>query len=222
MGRDKSPKGFKKAKKAQPVVIKKKKKKTAMGAKWSFRPERKNIDFDTNLLTIPNLTRTFGITLINPVSQGDQGDQYVGRQLMMKNLNFRFEIFPDSASSGGNGTYFRVLLIYDRDTNGALPAVTDIMTVDDEIAYMNLNNTDRFVTIYDKMKNWQPFAENHTVMFRGNIKLHHIMKFKGATGTIANITQGGIYLLFAQGGNYDSTGLTPLLYWRSRIRFTDE
>lgn len=218
--REKSPKR-KEIKKTQPVIIKRKKK-TALGATWRDSIEKKNIDFDSNTFTIPNLTRTMSIACVNPVAQGSTGTEYVGRKLMMKSLNFRFEIYPDSTGNGGDGTFFRCLLVYDRDTNGALPAITDIMTIDDQLSYMNLDNTKRFVTIYDKMKNWQSFAQNSSITFKGNIKLHHIMKFKGATASVTDITQGGIYLLFSQGGNYDSSGLVPQLYWRSRVRFVDD
>jgi len=62
----------------------------------------------------------------------------------MKSVLFRFYF------NKGNTDVFRLLILYDKQTNGALPATGDVVNTTDFHAPLNLANSDRFVTVFDK------------------------------------------------------------------------
>ena len=49
-----------------------------------------------------------------------------------------------------------MVLVYDKETNGAAPIATDIFTVNDSMSPMNLANSDRFIVVADV----SPFQQN--------------------------------------------------------------
>jgi len=83
--------------------------------------------------------------LLNGCAQGNSGFTRIGRRLLMKSILFRYFFAPGSSSC------FRILVVYDKQTNGALPATTDVVNTTDAHAPLNLINADRFVTVFDKI-----------------------------------------------------------------------
>lgn len=235
MGQKKREKSPKRYQKAQPVVVKKKKKRAAYGATYGrSKPELKNIDYITNTLFPTSASSNFNVAnVINLVAQGATPLQYIGRSLMMKKLSFRY-IFNSNTTNlsvATNGSFMvRLLLVYDKDPNGTAPLITEILTTDDFGSFNNLDSADRYCVLYDKIKQINPDgggavggAVNGAIGFwKGNIKLNHIMKFQGATAAITSITKGAIYAFIAQNGDGNFAGLVTQGQWWSRVRFIDE
>lgn len=231
---DKSPK--RKGKKTQKVVVKHPKR-VAYGATWRIPTEKKNIDFDTNLV-VPNATFTWGTrVLLNGVDQGPGATQYVGRQLMLKKMMFRFVLqCRYSGASVSVPPMLRLMIIYDksveRNAAGVIapPLPTDILVNDDFGSFNNLGNSDRFCVLYDKIKPLgitddvaSTTASNfnmYPAMFKANIKLNHIMKFVGTTNLIASIEKGAIYAMCCQSGGLLATANVDSKFY-TRFRFVD-
>jgi len=93
----------------------------------------------------------------------------------------------------------RVLVIYDRSPNGVAPLITDILAFDNFVSPMNLNTSDRFLVISDKT-----FVEG----INGGTTNLAAKEYKkmaldtlclGAAGAIADISQGALFIMLAQG-----------------------
>jgi len=163
------------------------------------------------------------VTLLNGIAQGTDYNQRIGRKFMMKSIMYRFLVRIDpTAASVGN--LCRLLIVYDAQTNGALPAVTDILQIGDVLSPMNLNNRDRFKIISDKW--WNTGAYN---VATGNIttgefcpqmdkfykKMNLEVQNSGTANTIGSISTGGVYAIVIA----DIATTVAELY--CRIRYTD-
>lgn len=158
-------------------------------------------------------TTTAGqITLINGVAQGTDYNQRVGRESVMKSLYSRMT-FADATQIN----MVRLLYVYDKQCNGVLPAITDILANASVYAPMNLNNKDRFQTISDKVMVTSPNGPE--VVFRKKYKkLNCITTYSGTDATIASIATGAIYEIFIPVANIPTNAFVTY----TRMRFADQ
>lgn len=157
--------------------------------------------------------------LLNGLVPDSTATGRIGRKVVMKSLLVRVELRLAATSTGGG--FLRYLVVYDRQSNAAAPAVTDILLADTESSPMNLSNKDRF----------QILAEGTTQVASANgnfcsteiniyKKLDHPVQYNaGIAGTIADIQTGAVYILFAQSGGIGTAA--PFAIWRSRVRYSD-
>lgn len=185
------------------------------------REELKTIDVATSLT--PTLTGS-SPTLLNGVATGTDYTNRIGRKILMKSLLLRLSIFNDTTTSDPTGDIIRVVVVYDCQSNGVAPAVTDVISGGFD-GPMNLNNRDRFKILLDKF--WTVPGQTYTAgtLTAGSpqpkyYKLYKKMSteeiFSGTGATVGSIATGGIYI-FAM-----STGTTGnAVGVNSRIRFND-
>lgn len=122
------------------------------GVLRSNKPELKALDNPNGVLA---LNSTGAILLVNAVRTGSTFCNRIGRKMEMKSIRLVGFISPIRAQTLYD--YVRILIVYDRQTNGALPAIGDILQSTDQAAAngtsafsgINLNNRDRFVIIRD-------------------------------------------------------------------------
>nr|WAE42718.1 MAG: capsid protein [Cressdnaviricota sp.] len=119
----------------------------------SHAPEVKSVDL---VSATYGLNATANITAINLITAGSSFFNRIGRKIEMKSIQIRGSI---GITNVGNtqADYGRVMLVYDRQFNGAYPSITDIL--EDTVqagtnttnvqSGMNLNNRDRFQVIWD-------------------------------------------------------------------------
>jgi len=92
--------------------------------------------------------------LLNGVTQGSGFYERVGARINMQSLRFRLNIAPVSSVAADT---LRVLLVYDRQTNGSTPSWSSVMQNRDSTgaatntvyAWPNLDNRDRFHIVRD-------------------------------------------------------------------------
>jgi len=157
---------------------------------------------------------------LNGIAQGTGASDRIGLKLTMKSIYLRLRPFLNIDQNIGNGIVgetFRVIIVYDRQSNGAAPVVADVINVDTTPGYgvlnaaMNLYNKDRFQIIHDKMHKIQlgcePTATTPVItngMFTATIrqnfghieifeKLNHSVQYNSATGLIADVRTGGLF-----------------------------
>lgn len=173
----------------------------------------------TNALLALNATGT--ITCLNLIAVGSSMFNRVGRRIEMTSVRFcgflqtisgitRATISPDLG---------RIMIIYDRQTNGAFPSITDILQDTDQAGTnttesqtgINMNNRERFVTIMDiKLTVPQATATAGVltnVFPNGGDQAWHFDEFRklrgltthykadSATAVIGDISTGALYLL---------------------------
>lgn len=185
-------------------------------------PEKKNLDSDLTgatgiALPVGLTTWSPTISLLNGVAQGATEITRVGRKIQMTKLSFYWTAQLGAATTGGCSIRFRV--VYDKQANGALPAITQVFLADNFHSPNNLANADRFITLVDEIT--PPLDADNNQQVSGQItrRLNLETMFSGATNGIASITSGSIYLFVSQSGGALASSPSFMLY--PRIRFID-
>lgn len=173
-------------------------------------PEKKNID--TNNTLVGGATSTWSqVFLINPIPQGASSNQRIGRRCTLTSMLIRWNL------SGASAGLARLLVIYDHAPNGALPLITDILTLNLFNAPMNLINNDRFMVLHDEIAISPNAAAANTMAGKWNYKRQPLQNqwTNAATGTIADITTGAVYFIAC------APGVIVGVDFVARVRFTD-
>lgn len=216
---------------------KKRKRPITLGSGTSSAPELKVIDVDLGAIRC----HTTGVlTLLNPLSLGTDFTNRLGRKIILKSIALRGYWGPYAAFGGGStanaalAQQLRMMLIYDSDTNGAMPTIADVIGSQMAIgtnSFNNLNNRTRFRVLWD---NWDVFSAVNSsgaapstfsgdpMIAKYNVYLDvqiPVIFNANNNGTITDINQGGIYLLTI--GSNPSGVLDGTSFSRSRIRFID-
>lgn len=178
---------------------------------------------DTGIVGVTPITTAGSVALINGVATGTDYTNRIGRKIMIKSIYVRFATLPNTVTAP-LGDIQRIMLIYDKQTNGAAPAVTDILNTASYLDVNNLNNRDRFVVLKDKTINCWPAAyaagavtagNPNTMSFKFYKKCNLEQIFSGTGSTVGSIASGGIFLLFI------SAAATYNLAYSARVRFSD-
>jgi len=99
------------------------------------------------------------VTFVPMPQEGSSFYNRIGRRIRMKSIEIRGHIRPSYANAAQHGQQFvRILVIYDRQVNGAAPVLADILTAysnaggTSSTAYdgLNMNNRDRFQVLRDR------------------------------------------------------------------------
>jgi hypothetical protein len=158
--------------------------------------------------------------LINGIASGSSASQRIGRKVTVTKVSARGTWRMNAASTGGSP--LRVVIFYDKQSNGALATETDMMNEDTYHSFNNLSNRDRFVVLADVFTDpisLNANANSHTwkVNWKGSLEM---VFNQGTDSSIGSIQSGAIYIMFAQTG--DIAGASgPDVTWASRVRYTD-
>lgn len=182
----------------------------------SSRTEMKNIDADANAKVVFNQT-TAVVTLINATTQGVTAVQHVGRLTKMRSLLWRYHGHLAPTTTGTAS--LRLLIVYDKQPNGAQPATTTIMAVDSIESPMNLNFSHRFIPLHDEIIPCVGVQGPQSWGLKGFKKIDLPCEFQSSNGDITDITTGAIYTLTWQDGGLLIASPASQLY--TRIRFED-
>lgn len=165
------------------------------------------------------------VVLLNGVATGTDFTNRIGRRVTISSIQIRGIIRPTDL--GTNPQCVRLMLVYDTQPNGALPAVGEVVQNLNGTTMLNLNNRDRFKVIMDKQyaiggisdTATQAYAMSPTVF---NVKMYkkcnYDVIFDGTTNAISDIQSGSIFLL-TLGSEAAATGAT--LQASIRLRFKD-
>lgn len=186
----------------------------------SRRPELKFLDVTTAIS--PSLAGTGSITPLNLCAQGTDAIQHIGRQTTMKSLYWIWEGQVAAATTIGGS--LRLVILYDKEAEGALPTIaggvqTDAFNQDNILAQNNLNNRDRFVTLVDEIVECigpsGPAAFNR----KGYRKISMPVVFNAVnTPTITAINTGSV-VAFVWAAGFATAAVNTNL--QTRIRFED-
>ena len=160
-----------------------------------------------------------GITELNDILQGAGAYQRIGQKLTMKSVAFKCSLeLGGTPPVMGNG---RIMLVYDRQPNGAFPSISDLLSINVSTAPiftsgLNMSKKSRFSILCDKYIDLDTDALGtaSVVLFRNNINLE--TEYSATAGTIADITTGALFLIaFGTYTNFAMKNAT------ARIRFYD-
>lgn len=200
----------------------------------SRRPEVKALDVAAN--STPVVTAgTFA--LLNDVFVGANFYQRVGTKLAMRNLHLKGYI--NAIATGAAADWIQIIIVYDRQTNGALPTTADLIssvvsagtTSSTSLDYLNLNNRDRFQILRNKKYVLPTVTDTAGVLTNVGVidgaypTIHFdefismkdmVTQFKGSGSGVVDIASGSL-LLFVQSQTTAAWQFT----WSSRLRYDD-
>jgi len=186
------------------------------------KDERKVIDVDPANYVADT---TGSVTLLNGIATGTDFTDRIGRKIRMKSFYIRGVVRPIDATIGN--TLARLIIVYDMQTNGAAPAITDVLKSASPSSQLNMNNRDRFRILIDKQYPIGATSDVATQSFAGSPTVHQIKKYKklnlevlfnGTTNAVGSIATGSIYMITIgdqvanNGGQFNVS---------TRIRFED-
>lgn len=157
----------------------------------SVNEEHKYIDLAVSSVPV-STTMLFG--LINGITQGTTGTNRVGAVIKMLKMQIRYQW---QIPSGGDFTNLcRLMIILDKQANGAIPAAADILVnPTDPLSFINEDNTKRFKFLHDKLIDVSlngPAARRVDQTIRLNKKAYYT-----STGNlISNIKSNSLYVCY--------------------------
>ncbi len=108
-----------------------------------------DIDVDDTTIAAAGSILNTGTLLI--IAEGNGEEQRIGRKITITNIHVRAKVtLPGATGATLTSAMVRVIMYMDTQCNGATAAVTDILETADFQSFMNLSNSRRFVTIFDK------------------------------------------------------------------------
>lgn len=165
-------------------------------------------------------TTTASINAVNVMVVGTGANTRIGRRILMKSLQIRCQIEREDPATT-TAQHVRMMVVYDRQSNGAAPAVTDILDTSAVQSLRNMANVGRFFMLSDEFVEItaaqggnQYFIYNKFLKF--NLPVYYNA---GNAGTIADVSTGGLFVIYlgSQAAGVDDINVTG----SARLRFTD-
>lgn len=178
--------------------------------------EYKTIDYLNHTSQQP-YTGASVITCLNQVARGDDYNERIGRSIKNASVQLDFDAYHNTTDTT-TFTVVRWMLIIDKEANGAVPAVTDILTTENTTSFRNLTNRRRFVIIKDARILLDNNRESRSVKYFRRLALKTIFN-SGDAGTVADIDSGSLLLVLITNA---AEAYKPLLQITSRVRFIDD
>lgn len=198
----------------------------------SLTTEKKVID--QNIANY-NFVNTGVFELLNGCIPGSQNYNRIGRKISLRSLQIRGEIHANTVSTVAQDTSVRMVIVYDRQSNGAAPSLSNVIQSQDITGansstvfdMINLDNRDRFKIIRDMFFSMSFQNGVATQAVTGQPTLQCISEYiklnnaetiynAGTAGTIGDIQTGALYILFlSSASGYEFTG-------SFRVRFEDK
>lgn len=160
--------------------------------------------------------------LLNGCGLGSDIGDRIGRQILLRSV--LVEGYIQSLPGSGVDQVGRVLIVYDRQSNGVLPAITDILAgagVAAVTAPRNLSNRHRFKIMFDQRFALNASGESDAIkLVKFYRRLRHPVEFNaGDAGTIADIISGALIQVTIGSTPPGATAASMTVC--TRVRYTD-
>lgn len=219
---------------------------TSQIARYSSKgKEIKTLDNWSNLSQIGTVPQFF---ILNAPKQGSAFYNRIGSKISLKSLRMRIQLRDIPANEGVSSMFVRIMIFYDRQCNGIVPASSDLLqsvNMDgvgstDPLGGTSIVNSERFVILRDEIvpvfsslnsTSTAPTHLNFSMIdgqqknyFDWFIKLKGLeTKFQNNDGDEGSITTGALYLWVFSDLSTGGTNLVPLkATYNSRTRFYDD
>lgn len=187
-------------------------------ARGGNNPERKFVDTSQSFTLTAGSNAFAAGVLLNSLATGTTASERIGRKVVMKSIYIRYSV--EMAPTGTGGAPFRILVVYDKQANGAATTIAQPLLTSAFNSLNNLSNKDRFVTLFDHVTEsidaQGPSAVADVLYKSINLKTHFDEDIDGG---IDDITTGSVYMFVAQQGTILTAA--PTFVCRTRIRYTD-
>jgi len=168
-------------------------------------------------------------TAISPIKcisvcvPGANANNRLGRKILVKSIFVRGRVWATSGMTGA--AFFRMIILQDREPNGALPTIANIMTDDEIVGLMNLNNGQRYKVLgeIDLGGEGMSLANRIGFLFQRYIKTNFVIHYKDGAGAgdATDILANGVYAVLYIGGGTMGAASCNLIS-NFRLRFLDQ
>ncbi len=164
------------------------------------------------------------------IAEGIGEEQRIGRKITVVSIHMNWDLLL-AASAGSNTTTdsVRVILYWDKQTNGAAPVILDLLEIADWQSFRNISNAQRFVFLLDRMvtlvaKSGSGRGTTDTLSFgedakhfryNKNVNIPIIYDDSSAGGAITSMCCSNLGILTISKGGLTAFGS------RVRIRYSD-
>jgi len=179
---------------------------------------------------------------LNTPIQGSAFYNRIGTKIAMKNLYVNGFLAP-SGNTANENDYVRIMVVYDKQTNGAFPATSALLTdyavngstTTNSLSGINMTNRERFVVLMDErimapsastqtapaVSTRFPDPVSTTFKIQRFIKLNDLSVMYNQTngGTVGDIQTGGLYLVTF--GGYTTSNAGWVLNASFRLKYDD-
>lgn len=187
-------------------------------SRYGVAPRKVELKYDNGTASTTVSTAGAVVQMLD-VANGTGASERIGKSIMLHDLTLNYNVLPNAASSR---LLWRVVVVYDRQTNGAAPTVTDVMHTATVEAMYNADNQTRFKILYDQsgviVTNATGIDIEYKTIYR-NIKISLKglrTEYSGTGSTSASIVKGGIYMILLSN---TTTGYA--ITEANRIQFSD-
>lgn len=167
------------------------------------------------------------VDFLCPITQGDSYNQRDHNKVFATSVKFRYIVQNDVSDPADHTQSIRVMLLWDRNPNGALPSISGTLqsvldnrtiTAPTLMPY-NKDMYARFKIIYDKVTVITPFVTGQQAFHYKRKKrlLGRQITFADANGVIGSIDSNNLVIIAVS----DSAAFPPQLVWSSRMYFKD-
>jgi len=178
-------------------------------------------NFDTQLAGTALLQSNAWNTpvLLNNIAQTALPNGRIGRRVLMRSFNYRFTMGEvDGVLTYNPGSNVRIVIVYDRQANGAAPpSNSDPFQADTFVSPLSLANSDRYLILSDQVYSSPDIGICAQGKHGRKMSLETVFNVNGA-GTIADIVSGSLWAFIAT--NNTILG-PPTIQFYHRVRFTD-
>jgi len=180
-------------------------------SRYAVAPKKVELKYRDENYSVAPATST--VALLTKIANGTGPSDRIGRHVQY--MNMTVNLFHQ-LTTGYNTTRF--IVVYDRQTNAAQPAVTDILNSStDPHALYNPDNRSRFKILCDKVYNLDSNNVGTYCVNNINISLKGLRaEFLGSTNAVTDIDMGGLFAV-----HLNSNGTTLTTYLRSRFQYFD-
>jgi len=179
---------------------------------------------DTTLA--PTTAAAAGTVTTNLVAipQNDTESGRVGRRVVIRSIHLRGNVRIDSTGTAAAGAdQCRLILVQDKQANGAAFAVTDVLASADYRSHKNLDNVSRFRILMDKQISLNATASFSAATVEHQYTLNQYMKCyipmdydaSAATGAITTQKSNSVALLMI------SENANAIVSYIARVRYSD-
>ncbi len=187
--------------------------------------------FDTDLDAVfGTMATNMELANLNIIPQNNTESGRIGRKVVLTRVDIKgIMTLPSTATIANSTSTVRLLLVCDKQTNGAAFVATDIWDTDVIGSFNNLANSTRFRVLKSKLFEFKAYGVSHTTgdvvlttedeqAFAFNVNLNLPIEFDNslATGVVSTQRSNSLWLV-----SQSSTGVVTMTEATARIRFKD-